>query len=353
MQLKNYNVYFFFAILIGVSVLTYFVLQPFIVPFLIAAILVHLFAFMYEALLRVTGNSKWSSSAITCFIIALIILIPVVVVSSLVVREVHNIIIHFSQDAGSGERIINNIVGTISAWPIIRLFDIGSVINEGSIITAVKNFSQNALFILQGAYQGVAHMFFVIFVTFFSMFYLFVDGKGFIKKIMQLSPLRNNYENILIDKFNSISRATLKGTSLVAIVQGFMGGILFWATGVSSPVLLGVLMTIASVIPSVGSALIWLPVGIIMILLGNITAGIIILLVGALLISTVDNVIKPKLVGRDTQIHPLFVLFSTLGGIALFGVSGFIVGPIIMSLFIALWEIYSLEFKQQLKDFNK
>jgi len=353
MQLKNYNVYFFFAILIGVSVLTYFILQPFIVPFLIAAILVHLFSFINEALLKVTRNNKWLSSAVTCFIIALIILIPVIVVSSLVVREIQNIIIHFSQSPGNGERIVNNILDTVSAWPIIRLFDISNIINEGSIITAVKSLSQNALFILQGAYQSVAHMFFVIFVTFFSMFYLFVDGKAFIKKIMGLSPMRDRYEDILIGKFNSISRATLKGTSLVAIVQGAMGGTLFWAAGVSSPVLLGILMTIASVIPSVGSALIWLPVGIIMILLGNITAGVIILLVGAFLISTVDNVIKPKLVGRDTQIHPLFVLFSTLGGIAFFGASGFVVGPIIMSLFIALWEIYSLEFKQQLKTFNK
>jgi len=353
MQLKNYNVYFLFFILIGISVLTYFVLQPFIVPFLIAAILVHLFGFIYDFLLKITRNNVGISSAVTCFVIALIILIPIVVVSSLVVDEIQNIVMHFSQDAGSSEKIISSVINTLSSWPIIKPFGIENLINENSILTAIKSLSQNTLSILQDAYQGVAHIFFVTFVMFFSMFYLFIDGKNFLKKIMQLSPLRNDYENILINKFNSISRATLKGTSLVAIIQGVMGGVLFWGTNVSSPVLLGILMTIASVIPSVGSALIWLPVGVGMILLGNVAVGVIILLVGSLLISTIDNVIKPKLVGRDTQIHPLFILFSTLGGLALFGASGFIVGPIIMSLFIALWEIYSMEFKQQLKGFNK
>ena len=188
---------------------------------------------------------------------------------------------------------------------------------------------------------------------FFSLFYLLIDGFKLLKKIMQLSPLRDEYENKLIERFNSISRATIKGSLLVSLLQGFIGGILFWATGVSSPVLLGIIMTVSSVIPSVGAGLVWLPVGVIMIASGNITQGVIILIVGGLIISMVDNVIRQKLIGRDTEMHPLIVFFSTLGGITLFGISGFIVGPIILSLFLALWEIYAMEFKRQLASFNK
>lgn len=353
MELKNYNVYFFFTILIGISFLVFFVLKPFIIPFIIAIILVHLFGPVYRMFLRITKKSEIISSALTCLCIALLILIPIITVSFLVVSEVQNIILYFSKDANAGKTFVESINNALSLFPVLDKFDISKIINEQTIVNVAKSVSQNALTLFQGAYQGFSHLMFVIFAMFFSLFYLFMDGKKLMKRIMQLTPLRDSYEDILIEKFNSISRATLKGTTLVAIIQGTMGGILFWATGVSSPVFFGILMTLASVIPSVGSALIWLPVGIFMIILGHVNMGIVILLAGGLVIGSVDNFLKPRLVGKDTQIHPLLVLFSTLGGISLFGIVGFIVGPIVISLFMALWEIYSLEFKQQLKQFNK
>lgn len=353
MELKNYNVYFFFALLIGISFLVFFVLKPFIIPFIIAIILAHLFGAVYRMFLRITKKSAIISSALTCLCIALIILIPVITVSFLVVGEVQSIIAYFSKDASAGKTLVESINHTLALFPILDKVDASNFINEQTIVNVAKSVSQNALVLFQGAYQGFSHLMFVIFAIFFSLFYLFIDGGRLMRRIMQLTPLRDSYEDILVEKFNSISRATLKGTTLVAIIQGTMGGILFWATGVSSPVFFGILMTLASVIPSVGSALIWLPVGIFMIILGHVNMGIIIFLVGGLLIGSVDNIIKPKLVGKDTQIHPLLVLFSTLGGISLFGIVGFIVGPIIISLFMALWDIYSLEFKQQLKEFNK
>jgi len=251
------------------------------------------------------------------------------------------------------ERVIDGTINNIASLPFLQFVSIDKFINQDVIINAVKSFSQNTLGILQGAYQSVARIILVTFMMFFSLFYLLIDGKKLIKKIMQLSPLRDSYENILIEKFNSISRATIKGTILIAIIQGFMGGILFSMTGVSSPVLLGLLMTLSSVIPAIGAGLVWLPVGIIMMLLGDVTAGLIIILVGALLISTLDNFVRPKLVGNDTEMHPLLILFSTLGGISLFGLAGFIAGPIIMSLFVTLWDIYYMEFRNQLKEFNK
>jgi predicted PurR-regulated permease PerM len=353
MELKNYDVYFFFAVLIGISCLVFFILQPFIIPFIIAVILTHLFNPTYEAFLRVTGKRKGISSALTCLCVALVILIPVIFVFILVINEAQGMLVYFSKDNLTGKALADNMKSVLLHVPILNNFNLDGFINENLIINAAKSVSQNALTIFQGAYQGFAHLIFVIFIMFFSLFYLFIEGGNLIKKIMNLTPLKNNYEDVLIDKFNSISRATLKGTSLIAIIQGTLGGLLFWATGVSSPAFFGILMTVTSVIPSVGSGLIWLPVGIIMIILGKVNAGIIILLAGGLIISSIDNFIKPRLVGRDTQLHPLLVLFSTLGGISLFGIVGFIVGPIIMSLFVALWEIYSLEFKHQLKKFNQ
>lgn len=352
MQIKNYNVYFFVIILVGISALAFMVVRPFLIPFIIAAVLANLFGFMYEAFLKVTGRNRIMSSAMTCFIIALIIIVPLFFISFLVINEAQETIIRFSQDVEPGRGVADKIANSISALPIIKTLG-ADIISEGTIVDAVKGLSQNALLIFQGAYSGAVHLIFVIFIMFFSLFYLFMDGKDMIRKIIKISPLRDKYEQILIEKFTSISRATLKGTSLIAVIQGTMGGILFWAAGVSSPVLLGILMTLASIIPSIGSGLVWFPTGIIMILLGNVASGITILLVGALVISTVDNIVKPKLVGRDTQIHPLLILLSTLGGIALFGITGFIIGPIVIALFISLWEIYAIEFREQLKEFNK
>ncbi len=353
MELKNYNVYFFFAILVGISGLVFFLIKPFVIPFMMAVILASLFGPVYRWLLRLTKGSRIISSSLTCLLIALIILIPLMMVSVLVVNEAQNTLAYFSKDTSPGKTLVESIKNTLSLLPIINHLAIDKFVTEDSVVNIAKNISQNAIIIFQGAYQGLAHVMFVIFTMFFSLFYLFMEGDELIKRIITLTPLRDNYEKMLVDKFNAISKATLKGTSLIAILQGVLGGVLFWATGVASPVFFGILMMITSIIPSVGSALIWLPVGLGMIMLGKINMGIIILLAGVLVIGSVDNFIKPKLVGKGTQIHPLLVLFSTLGGISLFGIVGFIVGPIIISLFIALWEIYALEFKQQLKEFNQ
>lgn len=352
MELKNYNVYFFFAILIGVTILAFFVVKPFLVPFLIAAILVHLFQPVYRNILKITKNRKGISSSITCLIIAVIIVTPIIFISVLVVNEIKGVVSDIAGDSTSFEKIVGVINSNLSQTPFVKNLNPQKYITSEGIVSAVRSFSQNALSILQSTYRGIVHFIFVVFIMFFSLFYLFIDGEKLIKAVMRLSPLKDKYEEILLQKFSSIVRATLKGTTLIAIIQGTLGGILFWAAGVASPVLLGILMTISSVIPSIGSGLVWLPVGIIMIILGNYTAGLIILLVGALFISTIDNLIRPKLVGRDTQMHPLMILFSTLGGLALFGISGFIIGPIAMSLFVALWDIYSLEFKKQLEEYN-
>lgn len=352
MQLKNYNVYFFFALLVLATVLAFFVLKPFFIPLLIAAILASLFNFIYKALLRITRNREIISAVATCIVVALVILIPVIFVASLMANEVYDLVTKTSVETSSISEVISKINTKLSEVPLLNSVRLENYLSEDRAVGLVKSFSQNALLIIQKTYKGVAHFVFVVAMVFFSLFYLLIDGKKLLAKLIKLSPLKDEYEAKLFDKFNSIARATIKGTSLIAILQGLMTGVLFWATGVSSPAILGILAAVASVIPSVGSALIWLPTGIIMIILGNVWAGIAILVVG-MFISTIDNVLKPRLVGKDTEMHPLLILFSTLGGIALFGISGFIIGPIIMSFFIVLWEIYAVEFKEQLEEFNK
>jgi len=352
MELRNYNVYFFFAILISVGVLIFFIFKPFLIPFIVAAVLAHLFDPLYRFLFKITGKRKGFSSILVCLSVALIIILPISFIFSLVIAETQEIISNFSSEDAQIEDLIAKGVANLDRVSILNSINIENLINQEELVAFLKNISRNTLALFQSAYQSVTHFVFATFIMFFSLFYLLIDGSKLIKFIMKISPLRDKYEKILLDRFNSIIRATIKGTVLIALLQGLLGGVLFWAVGISSPVLLGILMSLASIIPSVGSGLVWLPVGVIMILIGNPVGGIIILLAGALVISTVDNFIRPKLVGKDTQIHALLILFSTLGGVSFWGISGLFVGPIVMALFLVLWDIYMLEFKNQIKEFN-
>lgn len=348
MQLKNYNVYFFFIILIGITVLTFFMLKPFFIPFVLAVILAHSFYPIYSRLLKWT-SIKGLSSILTCLLVAIVIVAPLSLIIYSVIGEIQGIVGNFTETKNS----IGQFVTVLDSSKFFKTLGIEGIINQDTISTLIKNFFQNSLSILGDVYSSLANFIFTIFIMFFSLFFLFIDGEKLVKKIMKLSPLKDSYEKTLIRKFNSITYGVIiKGTFLIALIQGTIGVILFWATGVSSPVLLGILMAVASVIPYVGTGFIWVPVGIAMIIIGHFIPGIIILAIGALVIASVDNILSPKLIGKDSKMHPLFILLSTLGGIALFGATGFIIGPIVMSFFVVLWDIYSLEFKNQLEEYN-
>ena len=155
-------------------------------------------------------------------------------------------------------------------------------------------------------------------------------------------------EQMLFDRFTSTARATLKSTFIIGGIQGLLGGIVFWITGIQGALVWGVVMGALSVLPAVGAFMVWLPAGLITLALGNIWQGVTILLMGFLVIISIDNFLRPPLVGRDTQMHPLVVLFSTLGGLVIFGVSGFVIGPIIAALYISIISIYNDYYKSEL-----
>jgi predicted PurR-regulated permease PerM len=225
---------------------------------------------------------------------------------------------------------------------------------EASQITSesVKDLGNFLFSALKTVYQGTSNFVFTTFVAFFVLYYLFKDGEKLMKKIMALSPLPNSQEKLLLDNFINISRATLKGTLVIAVIQGLLLGLSFFISGVSSPTIWGILAAIFSIIPLVGPVFVWLPVGLFLLISGNIWQAIIVFSSGALIVSTVDNILRPKLVGDASSVHPLLVFLSTIGGLAVFGMLGFLIGPVIVVLFISLLKIYELEFKKELKEIN-
>jgi predicted PurR-regulated permease PerM len=351
MQLKSLNVYFFFFLLLGVGVAVYFIFQPFLTAVVAAAILATIFKKTYFTLEKWTRGSKGISSFLTCLIVFFVVVTPIFLVLSLAIGEANNLY-HMLGQESSLEKIINQTVETAHTVPYLNVFFDTQTLDQARILSDIKQFSKNVLGLLQAAYQGITSFLFWVFVMFFTLFYFLIDGKRMLGQLMSLSPLRNEHDKLLVKKFISISRATLKGTIVVGIIQGLLGGITFWIAGVPSPAIWGLVMVLCSIIPMFGSGLVWLPASIIMILLGDIWQGTFILVVGFGIISVLDNVLRPKLVGKDTEMHPLLVLFATLGGISVFGLAGFIIGPIIISLFLSLVEIYNIEFRDQLKEYN-
>jgi len=351
MTIKNLNVYFFVILLAVISWATFLLFEPFISSILAAAILAATFHGAYYYLVKKTKREHLSSF-LTCLLVLFIIVIPTIVVIGLVANEIGNVY----QKVVTGNNFYQEmILGNISEFrnsTLAQTLNLDKFLDQNQINKTIENISSGLFDLIQTIYQNVVASAIWVFVMFFSLYYFLVESKFIIKKLMYLSPLKDEYEELLAKKFSSMVRATIKGTLILGIIQGALGGVMFAIAGVSSAVIWGIVMAIISVIPTFGCGLVWAPAGVIMLVTGNIWQGIFILAFGGLVISLIDNILRPKLVGNDTEIHPLLVFFATLGGIVTFGIIGFIIGPVIMALFLALWEIYGKEFNKQLSRFN-
>lgn len=349
---SHINTTFLFALLVLVGIGVYLVFKPFIVAILIAFVISQLFNGWYKKINKKLRGRKSTASFLTCMLILLIIFIPLVLVSSLIVSEA-NQLYQVAQQNNFREKVESFSINV----PTINLHlsndDLQKIVGTEEFTQGLKSAGNVFFKIVKQTYQGTSQFLFMTFVMFFSLYYFFKDSERLLKKLMAISPLKDDQDKLIISKFVSISRATLKGTLVIAIIQGTLMSVLFFATGVKSATLWGLVTVFVSLIPMIGPVLIWAPVGIVMLLLGNVWQGIIILLFGGLIISSIDNLLRPKLIGSDTSIHPLLVFLSTLGGIVLFGIAGFLLGPVIVVLFITLLHIYEIEFKSDLKKFNK
>lgn len=215
-----------------------------------------------------------------------------------------------------------------------------------SAIFASKFLAQQAIIVSQGTMSLLLQLGILLYVTFF----LLRDSGKLIFYLHRALPLGDDREQLLFDKFSEVTRATIKGSLLVAIVQGSLGGFIFWALGLNAPFLWGVIMILLSLVPMIGAGLVWLPVAIYFFAVGDWASGTILMAFGICVIGLVDNILRPILVGRDTKLPDYIVLLSTLGGFSLFGMNGFVIGPLIAALFLTSWEVFVCEFNEDKGD---
>ena len=215
----------------------------------------------------------------------------------------------------------------------------------GEMVGGLSGFLINRL---SSVTLGTVNFLFMLFIMLYTMFFFLMDGNKLIDKILYYLPLEDQDERRMLDKFTSVTRATLKGTAVIGLLQGVLAGAAFAVVGIHSAVFWGAIMAVLSFIPGIGSALVWGPAVIILAATGHFAKAIGLGVFCAAVVGSIDNLLRPILVGRDTQMHELMILFGTLGGIIMFGVVGVIIGPIIAALFVTVWDIYGLAFKDVL-----
>ena len=344
-NMKESNI-LFFVILGMATILFLYLLKPFFFPIFWAAVIAGVFRPLYS---RINGklNRPNLSTAILFLLIALIILLPAGIVGTLVFNESVQIYATLSPDAKHMDRNLQHLINTISDNSIAHLFHI----NKAFLIAKSTEVAQgitNYIFVhLTELTQNTLGLLVQFAIMLYTLFFFVRDGDRFLRMAMKILPLGMGREKFLYERFIVTARSTLKVTLIIGGIQGTLGGIVFFVTDVEGALIWGLLMILMAIVPLVGCSIIWAPAGILMLLTGHIWEGVLILAVGFLVISTVDNLLRPILIGKDVEMHPLLIFLSTLGGIILFGFSGFVIGPVITSLLIAIWEMYEEFYRKE------
>jgi len=336
------------AFLIALTVITclfLYLIQPFFASILWAIIIAILFYPMQIKLQQKLNRYKNLTTLITLTVCIFLVVIPVLLLLTSFVQQ--GMFLYQRIDTGEiqPEQYIDKIRQT---FPMVQdvLERIGVDIaslreNATKAALAIGSFlTKNALTVGLGTFNFLLELALMLYIAFF----LLRDGNKLIEKLVYVLPLGDKRERLLLRKIAGAARATVKGNFVVAIVQGALGGLIFWILAVPAPILWGVVMAILSLIPAVGAGLIWLPVAIYFYAEGQWITASVLIAYGILIIGLADNILRPILVGRDTKLSDWMVLLSTFGGLALFGINGFVVGPLIAVLFVAFWQIFGDEF---------
>jgi predicted PurR-regulated permease PerM len=321
------------------------ILRPFWGAVFWGVIISILFAPLQRLLVRRLRSRTWAALA-SLAIILLIVTPPLVLIVVTLVQEGSGIY----QRIASGElnfgRYFQQIVAALPAWftQLMDRFGIGNFADiEQRLTAAVAQASQLIATQVLGVGQNTLEFVIGFFIALYLAYFLLRDGAALAVRVKAAIPLDELHKQALSRKFATVIRATVKGNIVIALIQGALGGIAFWFLDVSGAFLWAVLMAFLSLLPAVGAGLIWGPVALYLLITGSVAQGVGLIAYGVLVIGMVDNVLRPILVGQDTRMPDYVVLISTVGGLAVFGINGFIIGPVIAAMFIAVWDIYVSE----------
>lgn len=343
-------------LLLVVSALFGWILLPLYGPILWSAVIALLFAPVYRGLLPRLGRRRWLAATVTLALVLLGVVLPFAFVMAALAREVSSAYQRIASGQWQPALILHSAFDALPDWLTPLLDSMGMANYEAlqhRLTVALGEFS-HLILATQTIGLGVTTFGYLarVFLTLYLTFFFVRDGRAMTHRLLQAVPLASRHKRELLRKFNTVVRATVKGTLLVAAIQGSLSGIAFWYLGVPSPLLWAVTAACLSLVPAVGSALVWGPVAVYFLFAGAIAKAVALTAFGVLVIGLVDNVVRPILVGRDTRMPDYLVMISTVGGIASFGLNGFILGPALAAVFLAIWHIYGGIRREQLAHEN-
>lgn len=340
----------FFGLIGILSIAILYIFLPFFYPIFWAGVISIVFYPIYKVLDRHIKSPSVNSGLMLLIVLAVLI-IPLTLFSLLIINESTKLFNSVTES--NVVPSADNVTEGLTSWAQGTVFE--------PYISGVREkwteYAQSASKVAGGYVLGIAKsitqlsakFLLMFFLMLYTLFFFFRDGEKMVKRVMHLSPLGDRYEAMLVDRFTATIRATLKGTFIVGGIQGILGGLLFAFVGVPGALVWGVIMIVMALIPAIGPSIVWAPAGIIMLSLGYTWQGLTILIFGFAVISVIDNLLRPIIVGKDIEMHPVIVLFSTLGGLILFGLSGFIIGPVIAALYMAVVSIYDHYYENELE----
>ena len=342
--LRRFDDQIFLLLLLAVTVAFAWILLPFYGAVLWAIVGAVIFAPLNRALAASMRGRSTLAAAATVLIILTLVILPLVMIAASLVQEASGIQAKVQSGEYNLGRFFNRIFDALPAWAtgLLDRFDLTNLtaIREKLADNLMKG---GQLVFPQALSIGMNTLDFVVSlgIMLYLLFFLLRDGRALAERVKEAIPLRPDQKTALFTRFADVVRATVKGGILVAIVQGALGGLAFWFLGIHAPLLWAVVMTFLSLLPAVGAALVWLPAAIWLLASGAVWQGIALIAYGVLVIGLVDNILRPFLVGKGTKLPDYVVLIATLGGIEVFGLNGFVIGPLIAAIFMVTWEIFS------------
>lgn len=335
---------FMIALLLAVSLAFIVLIEPFFGAIVWAVVVAVLFRSVYDGLLGYLPGRANLVAGITLILILLLVVVPAILLGMALAQEAANIYLRIQDGEIDFGAVFKAFEQSLPRWMQSQMAaygygDLDSIRTEvEQSISAILEFLVTQLLSVgQGAFKFILGLGVMLYLTFF----LLRDGRALTERIGQMIPLGEEKRDILWDKFLVVIRATIKGSLIIAIIQGALGGLIFWALDIRGALLWAVLMGVFSLVPAIGTGFVWAPVAVYLFVTGNVWEGIVLMLCGIFVISMVDNLVRPVLVGRDTRLPDYVVLISTLGGLQLFGINGIVIGPLVAALFIAIWSIFS------------
>jgi predicted PurR-regulated permease PerM len=342
---------FLLLLVAAMTVVLVVLLQSFVMTIVVAAVMAGLTRPVYLWLLGRFGGRSTAAAAVTVLMTMLVVFVPLVTIGGMVITQATGITANvrpiIEKSVNSPTYLDQQLQRVPGYDRFFKPYRKQILTKAADVINSTGRFLVSSL---SNTTLSTVSFFFNFFIALYSMFFLLTDGPAMMAQILDHLPLHAGEKSLLIERFMSITRATIKGTLVIGLIQGVMTGAAFWVVGIPSVAFWTVLMVVLSIIPLIGAALIWVPACIVLLAMGSVGKAIGLALFCSLVVGSVDNLLRPWLVGRDTKMHDLVILFSTMGGLVVIGPLGFILGPVLAGLFVTSWQIFGAAYREQLVD---